>query len=698
MEFICLDIETTGLDSKSNEIIEVAAVKFNEHEILEEYQTFINFTGEIPPIIEHLTGINIEMTKNAPTLEQVKNDILNFCQDHPIVGHNINFDIDFLKAKGVVLENTLFDTLPLSHILIEETPSHSLEVLCRKFNKQHFPTHRALDDCLGNIELFHFFINKIRSLSPESAYLWKQVLSKSTDQWSKILQNLVPDGIKPNFIPNPYVSSNSQLENLNTNFSIENYSITEKIKSENQNSLFVVTESTKNKIDSTNYTYLNSPFSEISHEKFLDYLNNNDLNYDETLLMLKISNQICHKSPLYKSDLNLANEDFAIINYLVCTNYNIPKSEYPYLISHFDFIKLFNENLLPSFENIYFEEIPFIKEVFIRASEKFISLFHAENGVENLHLALQFRNLAQVGRKLKATENAEFGDSTLLDNYTFNFPEIQTFLNEILENTTNTSLKENILNLKNNFSQYLIYIREHQDGIATLGYTPKQISTDNIIEQLTLNCSAKQFNLIQNSANSEEIFLNIPENFPEPNEFSYNKILANYLLNELKGVTKQAIVISPANVQINYIHKNLALELNKYGINLLTQNISGSKGKILDNLENQEAPTVLLCTQYFFLRNFPDLPELEKLFITKLPMGLPNHIYFEYQKKINSNSFMELVVPQTAQTIYQIISQAKTNSPSLTHFELLDVRLKTKSWGEEIYRNFPKNIILNNCQ
>lgn len=102
-------------------------------------------------------------------------------------------------------------------------------------------------------------------------------------------------------------------------------------------------------------------------------------------------------------------------------------------------------------------------------------------------------------------------------------------------------------------------------------------------------------------------------------------------------------------------------DLEQYGITLYSQDISGSKGKILDNIENNEAPLAFMCTQYFYLRNQPKLQNLENVFVTKLPMCLPNHIFYEYKKTTVENSFMELLVPNTANTLYQIILQAKQN-------------------------------------
>jgi DNA polymerase III epsilon subunit family exonuclease len=699
MEFICLDIETTGLDLETAEIIEVAAVRFNRTEILGSYQTFVNYTKPIPEIVEHLTGINVEMTKDAPHLHEVKQAILDFCGDAPIVGHNINFDINFLRAKGVDLQNTLFDTLPLSHILVKDIASHSLEVLCRTFNKTYFPNHRAEDDCNANIELFWLFLNKIENLPVSTSYIWNQILIKSNNQWGEILLDLIPEGQESEIPKASFLSADITQQKLEPiEFSELNLNYQEAIKSHSNDTLFITTQTTFKKLDPNSYTPLPESNSEISLTKFQNYLQKDEITYEETILLLKIAKLLNEKSPVYREDLNLFGDDYHNLNYFTEDEYRVPTSQKPYLTNHFTFFKLLAENKLISFKNIYFEDIDYAEETFVRANEKQISLSKAEFGTQNLNLALAFRELQKVATRLKATDNAEFYEATLLTNLTFNTPEITEILETIQQNSANPELKANLTDLKVNFNKYLIWIRENNDGIATLSYVNKNIDLDFNLERIAQTGICQNFYTVKDQSQNQTVSLQVPNDFADPNDYAFNQVCADYLFEELKDLEGQALVICPAKVIINSLHKNLALKFNALGINLLTQDIGGSKGKILSNLENNEAPSILVCTQYFFLRNYPEMKSLQKVYITKFPMSLPNHIFYEFKKSTNPNSFSELLVPSTAQTIAQIINQAKSENPALDYFRLLDTRIFTKNWGVDISNHFPNNIVLSSCQ
>jgi hypothetical protein len=73
---------------------------------------------------------------------------------------------------------------------------------------------------------------------------------------------------------------------------------------------------------------------------------------------------------------------------------------------------------------------------------------------------------------------------------------------------------------------------------------------------------------------------------------------------------------------------------------------------------------------------------------------LPNHIYYEFQKQSNPNSFNELTIPACAQTLYEISNFISEQNASLKAFELLDKRIITKDWGQDIASNLPKNIVI----
>ena len=84
--------------------------------------------------------------------------------DAPIVGHNIDFDVNFLRAKGVSLTGPLYDTLQLSMILLPGLPSYSLDTLGRTLKLAHEQKHRAMSDTLACYKLFSLLQTKIAKI------------------------------------------------------------------------------------------------------------------------------------------------------------------------------------------------------------------------------------------------------------------------------------------------------------------------------------------------------------------------------------------------------------------------------------------------------------------------------------------------------------------------------------------------------
>src|SRR3989338_4695253 len=143
--FISLDLETTGFDPSTDKIIEFGAVKFNLNGQKETLQFFVNPGFNIPQVITYITNIKDEDLKNAPPFEDKIEEIQNFIGDLPIIGHNIQFDLTFLEANDVNLNNPSFDTYELASIILPKMPSYSLEILTEILHLSHAEKHRALD-------------------------------------------------------------------------------------------------------------------------------------------------------------------------------------------------------------------------------------------------------------------------------------------------------------------------------------------------------------------------------------------------------------------------------------------------------------------------------------------------------------------------------------------------------------------------
>ena len=157
-EYIVFDIETTGLSQKKNKIIEIGAVKVRDGEEIDRFSEFINPEEPIPYSIEQLTSITDEMVMHAPTVDVILPKFLEFCGDDIVVAHNAAFDTGFIKKNakdlGMKFDNTIMDTMTLSHVLLPELGKFTLDRVCKALNVKNEHHHRAVDDANATAKIF----------------------------------------------------------------------------------------------------------------------------------------------------------------------------------------------------------------------------------------------------------------------------------------------------------------------------------------------------------------------------------------------------------------------------------------------------------------------------------------------------------------------------------------------------------------
>lgn len=151
-DYIVFDIETTGLDSSYDEVIEIGAIKVKNNKIVSKFNSFVKPKNEIDEYITELTGITNEMVKDAPTIEEILPDFMNYIGNDILIGHNVNFDINFIydnlyRNKFDVLTNDFIDTMRISRKLLPELPHHRLIDLAKYFKIDSTNNHRSLKDC-----------------------------------------------------------------------------------------------------------------------------------------------------------------------------------------------------------------------------------------------------------------------------------------------------------------------------------------------------------------------------------------------------------------------------------------------------------------------------------------------------------------------------------------------------------------------
>ena len=143
---VALDIETTGLDPEKDAIIEIGAVRFNERRVDGEWTTLVNPGRRIPPFITQLTGISDQMVLNAPPIQDVLAELQSFVGKAPIVGHNVRFDLGFLRRHNILKHNSTLDTYDMAAVLLPSAGRYNLGALTQALNVLSPATHRALDD------------------------------------------------------------------------------------------------------------------------------------------------------------------------------------------------------------------------------------------------------------------------------------------------------------------------------------------------------------------------------------------------------------------------------------------------------------------------------------------------------------------------------------------------------------------------
>ncbi len=163
-----LDLETTGLDPGSDDIIEIGVVTANAQTIIDRYRTFVKPARKLPRKIVKLTGITDNMLKRAPQIEDVKAKLLTFIGELPVVGHNISFDLGFLNNKlGVALKNQPLDTMDFVQVVFPKAASYRLEYIKGVLGINEGNSHRALDDAETACRIFFNCLKVLQNLNEE---------------------------------------------------------------------------------------------------------------------------------------------------------------------------------------------------------------------------------------------------------------------------------------------------------------------------------------------------------------------------------------------------------------------------------------------------------------------------------------------------------------------------------------------------
>ena len=165
-DYCVVDIETTGLSRVKNEIIEISALKVRSGVVVDEFSQLVKPSGRVGRFITGLTGITNDMLSDAPNIKDVLPKFLDFVGEDEILGHNVHFDIGFIRVNcerylDRDFSNSYVDTRQIAR-RVANAPNNRLSTLAKYYNIDATGHHRALCDCEITYKLYKKLIEKFQ--------------------------------------------------------------------------------------------------------------------------------------------------------------------------------------------------------------------------------------------------------------------------------------------------------------------------------------------------------------------------------------------------------------------------------------------------------------------------------------------------------------------------------------------------------
>jgi DNA polymerase III subunit epsilon len=196
LDFVVVDLETTGTCVAQAAITEIAAVRIRGGRVLAEFQTLVNPETPIPAVVSSLTGITGEMVSDAPNVASVLPSFLRFAEGSVLVAHNAPFDIGLLTAAADRLGASwpgfpVLDTAVLARQVLTgaEVADHRLGTLARAFHSPDTPNHRALADARATV---HVLLGLLGRLAPRGVDSWTSLTTFINDGPENVIDHPTP--------------------------------------------------------------------------------------------------------------------------------------------------------------------------------------------------------------------------------------------------------------------------------------------------------------------------------------------------------------------------------------------------------------------------------------------------------------------------------------------------------------------------
>ncbi len=740
--WLILDLETTGLNpQKGDVIIDIAAIKGDHTGITETFQSYVHpGDKEVSSFVQTLTGISLETLQNAPSDNDVLQQFKAFLgeTDYTIIGHNIGFDVDFLRYYGIQLNSErLLDTNDFATLFFPEAPSHSLEVLADLLEVEHTAKHTALGDVHATYELLQAMLSKYNAVYKDTYAPWlTSVLDRITSWGGKVFFEMsLPHrsyAMKTNAQLEHRYDLSAQSYKSDTLYIIPEYTDREIIVQEitkQTGSVLLLSHNAMDhykRIHSDGVLFFDNPFSFLSKEKVAAFLKQDTYSTDEAVWAIR-AHTLDLEHSIHTSRLPITYRERTYIQTFCIDASEVSKQEmqtyletatsivttfYQYFFGEYSNALQNRENLVVASaaelvpdiakagrslldEDSYLWKIQRLKSIY-SSSEHFSSIASSRDLDALEHVVHYFfQNL----EKKRTNGGTRIQKESIYTYAPLFINSVQKAVDLLLPSTSSLSGSS-----KETANSLLIKIKEDTElflGDSSEGYTLYGEYYNNAIHLI------REYNQVEELCNrlidknciytDSRTLANFPYlcNFTSTETLLQKEISQDhnaqvcisptlraedteYLAEHINKEAKTLLLLSSAT-KCERVFDYMYEHMSSSGFVVLGHGKSGGSGKISYLFE--KAPAGLLIQRPSDIR-IDRLPsELSEIFLTALPFYIVQGKYFE--EKYDRQTFGLFTLPLTYKSIADLIDKMQ-RLPQTVKVHILDDRMQSKGYGLEL--------------
>lgn len=724
LPFTVLDTETTGFVPRVHHVIEFASMQATDGKITDTYEQLFSVKEEIPPHIQILTRIFPEDIKNAPTfaekLEEVKKHI---GEDTLLVGQNLGFDIGMIRGEGIDLSaRPWIDTSMLASLVFPEFRSYSLGYMSATLSLDHSPAHRALGDVRATTELLSKIWERLLELSADELAFAKDVLGKTNSGYVMLFdalpashsngaswiaakkkkeataskaalalakpalgtvqlyeEGLDPDGLQS--IINAAATSNEKtwLAVKNLEAHLRRLELPE------------------------NVTVIHPAHLLLNPDAAIALRNQSQLTSDEALLTMKLE----WFTPRTRNDLALHGLEKDIWSgKLSCTEkMDAYTSQFTtdarvYILDHRQLLAFLADpshaahGALTLDAHIIIDDASMLEDTATKA-------YGHECSVDNLRAAstgdealTSLTDLLSLWiEKMRRGEDVHY--LTRADLETPEAKGLRSQVGDILatgelpERTTEQLIELAALLEQSVLTGNIVWAEARINGSLYLHAAPE--SVDKLLDEslysrfattllVPTGCTEKIAEIVPASRTIKSVIderrkaCDVTVSFPEDT-------LANFLSNPPEG---KSIVLAGSKRIIEQMYIDHTQNLEKKGVTLICQGLSGGQGRMESEFLASTGTTVWIITPWMYEGTELPRNSADRLVLDALPFDHPGHPIFGKRKNHHRNGFEDYAMPRVECRLFRLLRTFCRERTEGGEMIVLDKRLREKAYGRRI--------------